>query len=236
MSPHSPGSDQIDALMWVGLVAAVLVVAIVLLTLLGVARRFRAARGVEPRQLTGPARVQAPIAAVLTAFALVLFVISIVLTDEAREVPSTGASGLTSAKGEPRQKPLEIQATGQQWIWRYDYPNGAFSYYRLVVPVDTAIKLKLLSTDVVHTWNVGDLTGKADAVPGKVHNVYFSADEEGDFTGNAATLSGQAYAQMRAEVEVVSPDEYDAFIKQQKDAIDSAQEHVVELLENGEVP
>ena len=222
--------------MWVGLVAAVLVVAIVLFALLGVVRRFRAARGAEPRQLTGPGRVQAPVAAVLTAFALVLFVISIVLTDEARETPSTGASGLTSAKGEPLGKPLEIEATGQQWIWRYDYPNGAFSYYKLVVPVDTAVKLKLISTDVVHTWNVGDLAGKADAVPGKVHNIYFRAEKEGDFSGNASTLSGQAYAQMRTEVEVVSPDEYKAFIQQQKKDIDSAQEHVIELLENGEVP
>src|SRR5690348_9607817 len=107
--------------MWVGLVAAVLVVAIVLFALLGVVRRFRAARGAEPRQLTGPRRVQLPVAAVLTAFALVLFVISIVLTDEARNTPGNGSDGLASLKS----KPLNIEATGQQWIWRYDYPNGA---------------------------------------------------------------------------------------------------------------
>lgn len=222
--------------MWVGLVAAVIVVAIVLLALIGVVRRFRAARGAEPRQLTGPRRVQLPVAAVLTAFALALFLISVILTDEARNQPSTGGNGLASAKGDPLSKPLEIEATGQQWIWRYDYPNGAFSYYKLVVPVDTAVKVKLLSTDVVHTWGVGDLARKADAVPGKVHNVYFRAEDEGSFTGNAATLSGQAYAQMRTEIEVVSPDEYKSFIKQQKDDIDAAQEHVVELIENGEVP
>jgi len=59
--------------MWVGLVAAVLVVVIVLLALMGVVRRFRATRGAEPRQLTGPRRVQLPVAAVLTTFALALF-------------------------------------------------------------------------------------------------------------------------------------------------------------------
>lgn len=222
--------------MWVGLVAAVLVVAVVLFALFAVVRRFRASRGAEPRQLTGPGRIQLPVAAVLTALALALFLISIVLTDEARDTPGTGANGLVSAKGEPLTKPLEIEVTGQQWIWRYDYPNGAFSYYRLVVPVDTAVKLKLVSTDVVHTWDVGDLTGKADAVPGKVHNIFFRADEEGQFFGQSATLSGQAYAQMRSEIEVVSPDEYKAFIQKQKADIDSAQERVEELLENGEVP
>ena len=90
--------------MWVGLIAAVLVVAVVLVALLGVVRRFRASRGAEPAQLTGPRRVQLPVAAVLTAFALALFLISIVLTDEARDTPSTGANGLASAK----TKPLEI--------------------------------------------------------------------------------------------------------------------------------
>ena len=222
--------------MWVGLVAAVLVVLVVLAALLGVTRRFRAARGAEPRQLTGARNIQVPVAAVLTAFALVLFVISVVLTDEARETPSTGSGGLVSAKGEPLKKPLEIEATGQQWIWRYDYPNGAFSYYKLVVPVDTAVKVRLFSTDVVHTWDVGDLAGKADAVPGKSHDVVFRAESEGDYYGQSATLSGQAYAQMRTEVEVVSPDEYKAFIKQQKAEIEKAQEEVVKQQENGEVP
>jgi cytochrome c oxidase subunit 2 len=222
--------------MWVGLVAAILVVAVVLFALLAVVRRFRATRGTEPRQLTGTGRVQLPVAAVLTCFALVLFVVSIVITDSARDTPSTGSNGLLSAKKQPLSKPLEIETTGQQWIWRYDYPNGAFSYYKLVIPVDTAVKLKLVSTDVVHTWDVGDLTGKADAVPGKIHNIVFRADEEGNFYGESATLSGQSYAQMRSEVEVVSPAEYEAFIKKQKEDVESAQERVEKLLENGEVP
>jgi heme/copper-type cytochrome/quinol oxidase subunit 2 len=222
--------------MWVGLVAAILVVLLVLAALLGVTRRFRAERGTEPRQLTGARGIQVPVAAVLTGFALVLFVISIVLTDQARETPSTGSGGLVSAKGKPLTKPLEIEATGQQWIWRYDYPNGAFSYYKLVVPVDTAVKLELHSTDVVHTWDVGDLAGKADAVPGKVHNVVFRPESEGNYFGQSATFSGQAYAQMRTEVEVVSPDEYKAFVKQQKAEVEKAQDEVVELQENGEVP
>jgi cytochrome c oxidase subunit 2 len=213
-------------------VAAVLVVLVVLAALLGATRRFRAARGAEPRQLTGSRSIQLPVAAVLTGFALVLFVIGVVLTSEAREAPGTGDAGLVSLKS----KPLEIEATGQQWIWRYDYPNGAFSYYKLVVPVDTSVKLELHSTDVVHTWDVGDLAGKADAVPGKTHDVVFRAESEGSYLGQSATLSGQAYAQMRTEVEVVSPGEYEAFVKQQKSAIDQAQEEVVEQQENGEVP
>ena len=81
-----------------------------------------------------------------------------------------------------------------------------------------------------------DLAGKRDAVPGKTNHVVFRADEEGSYDGQSATLSGQAYAAMRTEVEVVSPQAYEDFVKQQKADIEAAQERVVGLIENGEVP
>lgn len=232
MTPHSPGTDQIDTLLWIGFVAAAIVVVAINVALIYAVRKFRASRGAEPQQVTGPARVQFRVGALLTAFAALLFIVSVVFTGKARDTPATGDAGLAAAKSEP----LRIEATGQQWLWRYDYPNGAFSYYKLVVPVDTAVKLDLLSTDVVHTWNVPDLAGKRDAVPGKTNEVVFSADEEGVYTGDSATLSGQAYASMRTAVEVVSPQAYEDFVKQQKAAIESAQDRVVGLIENGEVP
>lgn len=232
MTPHSPGTDQIDTLLWIGFIAATLLVVAINVALIYAVRKFRAERGVAPREVTGSGRVQFRVGALLTAFAALVFIVSVVFTGKARETPATGDAGLAAAKSEP----LTITATGQQWLWRYDYPNGAFSYYKLVVPVDTAVKLELLSTDVVHTWNVPDLSGKRDAVPGKTNKVVFSADEEGTYTGASATLSGQAYASMWTAVEVVSPQAYEDFLKQQKADIESAQDRVVGLIENGEVP
>ena len=232
MASHSPGTDQIDTLLWIGFVAALLLVIAVNAALFYAVRRFRSERGAAPRQLLSGRGLQFRVGALLTGFATLLFILAVVLTDNARETPTTGEAGLASAKSEP----LKIKATGQQWLWRYDYPNGAFSYYKLVVPVDTAVQLELLSTDVVHTWNVNDLAPKADAVPGKTHRVVFSADEEGVFEGNSATLSGQAYASMRTEVEAVSPDKYEEFVEKQKSEIEEAQDRVVGLIENGETP
>jgi cytochrome c oxidase subunit II len=232
LTPHSSGADQIDTLLWIGFVAAVILVVAVNAALFYAVRRFRSERGAAPRQLLSGRGLQFRVGAVLTVFAALLFVLGVVFTDKAREVPSTGAAGLASAQSEP----LKIKATGQQWLWRYDYPNGAFSYYKLVVPVDTAIELELLSTDVVHTWNVNDLAPKADAVPGKNHKVVFSTEDEGVYEGDSSTLSGQAYAAMRTAVEVVSPEEYENFVKTQKSEIEAAQERVVGLIENGEVP
>jgi cytochrome c oxidase subunit 2 len=232
LAPHSPGTDQIDTLLGIGFVAAAIVIVAINVALFYVVRRNRAARGTAPRQAGVGRRLQLRVGAVLTVFAAAIFVLSIVFTDRARETPSSGPAGLASAKTQP----LTIEATGQQWLWRYDYPNGAFSYYKLVVPVDSTVKLELLSTDVIHTWDVPDLSGKRDAVPGKTDWVVFRADEEGSYEGQSATLSGQAYAAMRTEVEVVSPEAYEAFIAQQKSEIESAQARVVGLIENGEVP
>ncbi|HEV7562535.1 MAG TPA: cytochrome c oxidase subunit II [Solirubrobacterales bacterium] len=232
MAPHSPGTDQIDTLLWIGFIAAAIVVVAINVALIYAIRRYRSERGAEPRQIIGGRRIQFRVAGALTAFAAVVFILGLVFTDKARETPSTGSAGLASLKSGP----LEIEATGQQWLWRYAYPNGAFSYYKLVVPVDTAVQLDLLSTDVVHTWNVPDLSGKRDAVPGKVNHVVFRAEEEGTFDGASATLNGQGYPAMRTAVEVVSPNEYEAFVEREKSDIEAAQERVVELIEKEEAP
>lgn len=232
MTPHSPGTDQIDTLLWIGFVAATILIVAVNAGLIYALRRYRAERGSEPRQITGGRRIQVRVGAVLGVFATAIFVLSVIYTDKARETPPTGAAGLQVSHSEP----LKITTTGQQWLWRYDYPNEAFSYYKLVVPVDTAVELDLVSTDVVHTWDVPDLAGKRDAVPGKTNHVVFSADEEGTYFGQTATLSGQAYAAMRTEVEVVSPAEYEAFIEGKKSDIQAAQDRVVNLIEEGKTP
>jgi cytochrome c oxidase subunit 2 len=235
LTPHSPGTDQIDTLLQIGFVAAAIVVVAINVALIYAVRRNRARRGSTP-SVSGAGgsgrRLQFRVAATLTVFAAAIFVLSVFFTSKARETPASGASGLAAAA----TAPLTIEATGQQWLWRYDYPNGSFSYYKLVVPVDTAVELELLSTDVVHTWNVPDLSGKRDAVPGKTNKVVFRADEEGVYEGQSATLSGQSYAAMRTAVEVVSPEAYEEFVKQQKADIETAQDRVVGLIEHGEVP
>ncbi|MDX6601414.1 MAG: cytochrome c oxidase subunit [Solirubrobacterales bacterium] len=232
MAPHSPGTDQIDTLLWIGFVVATIVVIAINGALIYALRRYRSDRGAEPRQIRGSRGSQLRVGAVLTAFAAVVLILSFIYTGKARETPTTGPAGLASAQS----KPLRIEATGQQWLWRYDYPNSAFSYYKLVVPVDTTVELDLLSTDVIHTWDVPELAPKRDAVPGKTSHVVFRADEEGSFDGNSATFSGQAYAAMRTAVEVVSPEAYEEFVKQQKADIQAAQDRVVGLIKKEEVP
>jgi cytochrome c oxidase subunit II len=232
LAPHSPGTDQIDTLLWIGFVAATVLIVAINGALVYALRRYRGERGSQPQDTVDGRRTQLRAGAALSVFAAVLLVLSLIYTEKARETPATGSTGLAAAKSEP----LKIEATGQQWLWRYDYPNEAFSYYKLVVPVDTTVELDLVSTDVIHTWDVPELAGKRDAVPGKTNHVVFRADEEGVYEGQSATFPGQAYAAMRTEVEVVSPQAYERFIQRQKSDIQAAQDRVVGLIEEGEVP
>ena len=224
MTPHSPGTGQINTLIWIGFFAALIVFVAINLGLFGALRRFGAGRGRTAHAPRASQGIQWRVAGGLTGFAILLFVLGIIFTSNATSTPKTTSAGLTSFKGKPFTGPLVIHATGQQWIWRYDYPNGAFSYYKLVIPAHTEIELDLESTDVIHTWSVPDLAPKTDAVPGKVTHLFFRADAEGEFFGQSSTLSGQAYAPMRTNVEVVSPERFEEFIVEQQKGIKAGQE------------
>jgi len=238
-TPASPNAEEMTILYWVGFIVAILGFAAVNLALIAVIRRFRARRGREaeipdPHQRGGQLRLGAG----LGALALALFIVGVFFTERAREVPEPGPDGLQASNSTLVQKsidiptgddaPLIIRATAQQWLWRYDYPKGAFSYFKLVVPVDTPVVLDLVSTDVIHSWFVPELSGKFDAVPGKVNKVVFRADEEGTYEGSSATFSGQGYASMRTAVEVVSAAEYEAYVDDLAAGITEAQDRVIE--------
>ena len=243
---HSPNAEDITTLYWIALAVGVVLTAAVIAAVLFVAMRYRERRGIDPRRLRGTRSVQLRAGAGLAALALVLFVLGVIYTERAREVAPSGPEGLQASAATYAQKslkppppdsaPLRIHATGQQWLWRYEYPNGAFSYYELVVPVDTAVVLDLVSTDVTHGWYVPELGGKFEAVPGKLNQAWFRADEVGTYEGRSSTFSGSAYAADRTAVRVVSPEEYQAFVEQQKRDIEEAQTTVSSQIASGERP
>ena len=181
-SAHSPNAEDLNALYWVMLAVAAGLVIAINVALVGLAVRFRAARGRQPRRLRSRGRAQLTAATAFAALAAAIFVAGVILTDSASQVEASGPSGLQASAtltaqrsldiptGDPQ--PLEITAVGQQWIWRYEYPEqttqgegaagaaassegttgpagtGAsaafpqvFSYYELVVPVDTTVVL-----------------------------------------------------------------------------------------------
>ena len=239
----SSTAESINTLYWIALaIAAVLIIAInagLILTVL----RGRASRGGEPKSARVRRRSTLAVGGILSALAVAIFVLGIVYTEKAG-VETTAANAAdsesqmtgtdTEAKAARGEKPLEILTSGQQWLWRYQYPDGTFSYYELVLPVGQPVKIDLESTDVLHKWGVPGLTGKADAVPGKTHVITFTPDKVGTFHGASYAFSGSNYATMRTVVRVVQPAEFEAWLSQQGSEIAAAQSWVQdEIAKNG---
>ncbi len=115
MTPHSPGTGQINTLIWIGFFAALIVFVAINLGLFGALRRFGAGRGRTPNPAKPRQGVQLRVAGGLGAFAILLFVLAIIFTSNATASPKTTSAGLTSSHGKKLHGPLVIHATGQQW-------------------------------------------------------------------------------------------------------------------------
>jgi cytochrome c oxidase subunit 2 len=198
--------------------------------------RHRAKRGgPEPAQIRGntPLELSWTVGAalILVVITVVTFVYLGDIQGPGDAAPGGSAEVASIAQASPPggKKSLEIGVNGQQYIWRYDYPgDGVYSYHDLIVPTNTNVTLKITSSDVIHSWWIPKLGGKADAVPGHTNETWFRIPKEGTYEGACAELCGDNHADMLAKVVAVSPERYAAFIERQRADIKAAQEALSE--------
>jgi cytochrome c oxidase subunit II len=114
------------------------------------------------------------------------------------------------------EQQLEIEVTGRQFYWQYEYPNGVIAVDQMRAPAGVPVKLVVSApdADVIHSWWIPALGGKIDAIPGRTNETWFEADKEGVYTGQCAELCGLEHARMLASVEVMSQSAFDAWLDQ----------------------
>jgi cytochrome c oxidase subunit II len=230
-TPESGGSsnaDDIDSLYKIIFYVGVVIFLLVEGTLIWALVKYRARRDgpQEGEQIHGNTPLELGWTLGAAAIVLVLAVVTFLYLGDIKNPPSSGPNGLAQgvevasidqpAPPKGSTKALTIDVDGQQFLWRYDYPGGAFSYYELVVPTDTTVVLNLTSPDVIHSWWIPKLGGKMDAVPGYVNKTWFKIPKPGVYIGQCAELCGSGHADMRARVRAVSPEQYTAFVERQK--------------------
>ena len=88
----------------------------------------------------------------------------------------------------------------------------------VVVPVGKTIVMQVTAADVIHSWTIPAFGVKQDAVPGRLAELWFNAEQEGIYFGQCSELCGLAHAYMPITVKVVSEDAYDAWLAASKDA------------------
>jgi len=134
---------------------------------------------------------------------------------------------------------MTLKAIGHQWYWSYEYPDhGDFAFdsfmkyddsleegeprllatdTKVVLPVDTDIRLLITADDVLHSWAVPAFGVKLDAVPGRVNETWVRINEPGTYYGQCSELCGVNHGFMPIEVEAVSKEDFDAWVEQARD-------------------
>lgn len=129
---------------------------------------------------------------------------------------------------------MTIKAVGHQWYWAYEYPDdGDFGFdasmvedgdladgeprllatdEKIVLPVDTDIRVLLTAEDVIHAWAVPALGVKMDAVPGRLSETWLRITKEGKYYGQCSELCGVNHGFMPIEIHAVSKAAYAAWV------------------------
>jgi cytochrome c oxidase subunit 2 len=82
----------------------------------------------------------------------------------------------------------------------------------MVVPVGKRVRLLITANDVLHSWWVPALGAKQDAIPGFIRDSWFKADKIGTYRGQCVELCGKDHGFMPIVVEVVSEEDYKAWV------------------------
>lgn len=83
--------------------------------------------------------------------------------------------------GKPPKDAMEVTVVGRMWNFIFEYENGRKTD-TLFLPKDQAVKLNLVSLDVIHSVYIPAFRVKQDMVPGKENNfMWFIPQREGTF-------------------------------------------------------
>jgi cytochrome c oxidase subunit 2 len=130
---------------------------------------------------------------------------------------------------------ITVKAIGNQWFWSYEYSDYVndigetieFDSYmvpdselepgqlrllevdnRVILPVDTHIRLIITARDVIHSFAVPSLGLKLDALPGRLNQTSVIINREGVFYGMCSELCGIYHFAMPIVIEAVSLESY----------------------------
>jgi cytochrome c oxidase subunit 2 len=220
-APASPVAERIEDLHDLLLFITIAISVFVLALLAYVCIRYRASRSPVPSRRTHNTVLEIAWTAIPV---LILVVIAI---------PSFKLLYFMDRAVNPE---MTLKAVGHQWYWSYEYPdNGDFTFdaymiadedlqegqlrlfdvdNRIVLPVETDVRLLTTATDVIHSWAVPALGVKLDAVPGKINETWLRINRPGIYYGQCSELCGAYHAFMPVMIEAVSKEQFDAWVQQ----------------------
>ncbi len=132
---------------------------------------------------------------------------------------------------------MTIKVVGSQWYWSYEYVDhdnisfdsnikydvapGELRLFevdnRLVVPIDTNIRVQITGADVIHSWAIPAFGIKKDAIPGRLNETWMKITKPGVYYGQCSELCGVLHGFMPIVVEAVPKEEFEKWLKHAKE-------------------
>ena len=103
---------------------------------------------------------------------------------------------------------MEVHSVAKQWMWKFQHANGRREINTLHVPLGQAVKMTMISEDVIHSFYVPAFRVKRDVLPGTYSNCWFEASRTGEFHLFCAEYCGTNHSGMIGRVIVMDPIEY----------------------------
>jgi cytochrome c oxidase subunit 2 len=133
-------------------------------------------------------------------------------------IPTVRTIFRTQAKAVPTS--LQVEVIGHQWWWEFRYPQYGFSTANeLYLPQGRTANFKLQTMDVLHSFWIPQMGGKRDLITNRTNYLWFTPDSVGEssaYNGACAEYCGTSHANMKFRVFVVTPSEFDGWVKNQQ--------------------
>ena len=226
---HSTPADSIDRLSRFVLSITTLIFLVVATLLTYAVMKFRSKAADaqrEPAQVYGSTQIELAWTVIPILIVVVLFLATARVIHAIQDAPKPAAA-------------VEVTAIGHQFWWEFRYPAlGVVTANELHIPVSDPAHprptfLRLLSADTDHSFWVPQLAGKTDLIPNRVNEMWMDPHQTGIFLGQCAQYCGTQHAKMLLQVSVESPEDFEAWVRSQKqpanqDQKEMADRHVFE--------
>jgi len=133
----------------------------------------------------------------------------------------------------PPRDATEIFVVGKQWMWKIQHPNGRWEMNELHVPVGHAVKLTMISEDVIHDFGLPSFRLTMDVVPGRYTQTWFTPTRVGRYHIFCSQYCGTNHAIMGGYVTVMEPDQFEKWMQTGNVRASTASEGEKLFRENG---
>ena len=112
----------------------------------------------------------------------------------------------------PPDDALEIYVVAKQWMWKLQHMEGQREINELHIPLGRAVRLRMTSEDVIHSFYVPVFRVKQDVLPGRYTQLWFHPTKPGKYHLFCAEYCGTKHSGMIGWVYVMEPADYQAWL------------------------